>query len=193
MRFQLLLIFLLIPAACTHNRPDRTALPTLSVPAPQSDQAAQAAEPAPAAAAPAPIQSTESEVRPALPDSSTRDRMQALIDQIQDVFFDYNQHSLRPDALDTLRANSAALATILKDYPTFQLTVEGYCDDRGSEEYNLGLGDARATQAKQFLVSLGLPEAQIRTVSFGKERPVCTLQSEECWKKNRRAHIAAVR
>jgi len=193
MRSHWLVILLLIPAACSHNRPYRTALPTLSVPAPQTAEAVQPAAAAPAAAATAAPQAAEPEPRPALPDSSTRDRMQALIDQIQDVFFDYNQHSLRPDALDTLRSNSSALATILKDYPTFQLTVEGYCDDRGSEEYNLGLGDARATQAKQFLVSLGLPESQIRTVSYGKERPVCTLQNEECWKRNRRAHIAPVR
>ncbi|MGA2600124.1 MAG: OmpA family protein [Bryobacteraceae bacterium] len=68
-------------------------------------------------------------------------------------------------------------------------TVEGFCDERGSDEYNIALGDARAKQAKDYLVGLGVPAAQLKTVSFGKEKPVCTDHDESCWQKNRRAHI----
>ena len=65
----------------------------------------------------------------------------------------------------------------------------GHCDERGSEEYNLALGDARSKQAKQYLAGLGLPDNQLREVSYGKDRPVCTEHDEACWQKNRRAHI----
>ncbi len=67
--------------------------------------------------------------------------------------------------------------------------MQGYCDERGSEEYNLALGDKRATQAKEYLASLGVPGAQLNTISYGKERPVCTEHNEACWQRNRRAHI----
>jgi peptidoglycan-associated lipoprotein len=96
---------------------------------------------------------------------------------------------LRPDAEATLQADAKTLRLILADYPTYKLTVEGFCDERGSDEYNLALGDARAKKAEQFLETLGLPSSQLRTVSFGKERPVCTEHDESCWQRNRRAHI----
>jgi len=67
--------------------------------------------------------------------------------------------------------------------------VEGYCDERGSEEYNIALGDARAKQAKDFLASMGVPGEQLTVISFGKDKPVCTDHDEDCWQKNRRAHI----
>jgi peptidoglycan-associated lipoprotein len=68
--------------------------------------------------------------------------------------------------------------------------VEGHCDERGSAEYNLGLGDRRATSAKEFLQQLGVPSDRLKTISYGKERPQCTEQNESCWQKNRRAHFA---
>jgi len=69
--------------------------------------------------------------------------------------------------------------------------VEGHCDERGSAEYNLGLGDRRAQSAKDFLVQLGVPADKLRTISYGKERPVCTEANESCWQRNRRAHFAS--
>lgn len=127
--------------------------------------------------------------RPATPDAATKARIQDLIDKLQDAYFDYDKHTLRTDSEAALQADAKELAEILRQYPTYKLTVEGYCDERGSDEYNIALGDARAKQAKEFLVGLGVPGDQLRTVSYGKERPVCTEHDEACWQRNRRAHI----
>ena len=78
----------------------------------------------------------------------------------------------------------------MRDFPAATIMVEGHCDERGSAEYNLGLGDRRAAAAKEFLVQLGVPEGRLRTISYGKERPQCTEHTEECWQKNRRAHLS---
>ena len=77
----------------------------------------------------------------------------------------------------------------MKQYPDFHLTVEGYCDERGSEEYNLALGDARAKQAKEYLAGMGVPADQLKILSLGKDRPICLDHDEACWQKNRRTHI----
>jgi peptidoglycan-associated lipoprotein len=124
-----------------------------------------------------------------MPDAATRARIQALLDRIQDAYFDYDKHDLRPDAEAALRTDAQTLADIIRQYPDFKLTVQGHCDERGSQEYNLGLGDARASQAKEYLATLGVPGGQLRTVSYGKERPACTEHNEACWQKNRRAHV----
>ncbi len=124
-----------------------------------------------------------------MPDANTRARIQELLNRIQDVYFDYNRDNLRPDALAALKSDAHTLSEIIQQYPKFHLIVEGYCDDRGSESYNLALGDRRAKEAKEYLVDLGLPGNQLQTVSYGKERPVCTDDTEACWQKNRRAHI----
>ncbi len=124
-----------------------------------------------------------------MPNEATKATIQSLLDRIQDVYFDYNKHALRQDAQSTLEADAKTLREILQQYPTYKLTVEGFCDERGSDEYNLALGDARARKAEQFLETLGLPASQLKTVSFGKEKPVCTEHTEDCWQKNRRAHI----
>ena len=124
-----------------------------------------------------------------MPDAATRARIQELLNRIEDAHFDYNKHTLRPDAEEALRKDAQTLAEIIRQYPDFKLTVEGHCDERGSEEYNLALGDARAKQAKEYLATLGLPADQLRTVSYGKDRPECTEHDEACWQKNRRAHI----
>ena len=124
-----------------------------------------------------------------MPDADTRARIQDLLNRIQDAYFDYNKHSLRSDAEAALKKDAQTLAEIIRQYPDFKLTVQGYCDERGSEEYNLALGDARAKQAKDYLATMGLPGDQLRTISYGKDRPVCTDHDEACWQKNRRAHI----
>ncbi|HYL78632.1 MAG TPA: OmpA family protein [Bryobacteraceae bacterium] len=124
-----------------------------------------------------------------MPDAATRARIQELLNRIQDAYFDYDQHTIRTDAQAALQKDAQTLAEIIKQYPDFKLTVQGYCDERGSEEYNLALGDARAKQAKEYLASMGLPGDQLRTISYGKDKPVCTAHDEECWQRNRRAHI----
>jgi len=82
------------------------------------------------------------------------------------------------------------LKAILSDFPGATIMVEGHCDERGSAEYNLGLGDRRASSAKEFLVSLGLPGDRLKTISYGKERPQCTEADETCYQKNRRVHFS---
>lgn len=124
-----------------------------------------------------------------MPDEATRARIQDLLNRIQDAYFDYDKHTLRPDAEAALKQDAQTLSDIIRQYPDFKLTVEGHCDERGSEEYNLALGDARAKQTKEYLATLGLPENQLRLISYGKDRPVCNDHDEECWQKNRRAHI----
>jgi peptidoglycan-associated lipoprotein len=123
------------------------------------------------------------------PDSATKVRIQTLLDRIQDVYFNYDQHNIRSDAQRTLATDAESLREILHQYPNYKLTVEGFCDERGSDAYNLALGDSRALNAKEFLETLGLPAAQLKIVSFGKEKPVCAEHIESCWQKNRRAHI----
>jgi peptidoglycan-associated lipoprotein len=104
---------------------------------------------------------------------------------VKDVYFDFDKATLRPDAEQALTNN----ATFLKEHQNIKFTVEGHCDERGSEEYNLGLGDRRATAVKNFLVNAGVSADRISTISYGKGRPVCTVNGEECWQKNRRAHF----
>lgn len=105
---------------------------------------------------------------------------------LQDVFFDFNQSTLRPEAEQTLTQD----AGYLKGHPDAKVRIEGYCDQRGSEEYNLGLGDRRATAAKSYLVNLGVSEDRIATLSYGKDKPFCTDTTDECYQKNRRDHLA---
>jgi peptidoglycan-associated lipoprotein len=106
---------------------------------------------------------------------------------LKDAFFDYNEATLRDDARTALSAD----ADWLKRYGTIQILIEGHCDERGTTEYNLALGDRRANSAREYLVSLGVDAARIRTVSYGKERPFCNAETEECWQQNRRAHFLA--
>lgn len=125
------------------------------------------------------------------PNAATRARIDELIGRIQDAYFDYDAHNLRNDAISTLAADSKELAEILQQYPGYKLKIEGYCDERGSAEYNVALGDARAKAAKDYLVNAGVAANQLDTVSFGKETQVCTEHDESCWQKNRRVHIVA--
>jgi len=127
--------------------------------------------------------------RSRMPDAATRASIQELLNRIQDAYFDYDKHTLRPDAEVALKRDAQTLSDIIRQYPDFKLTVEGHCDARGSEEYNLALGDARAKQAKEYLATLGLPANQLQLISYGKDRPVCNDQDEACWQKNRRAHV----
>lgn len=106
---------------------------------------------------------------------------------LKDCFFDYDKADLRDDA----RAALAADAEWLKKYRSVQFLIEGHCDERGTSEYNLALGDRRSNAAKEYLISLGVDASRIKTVSYGKERPFCTESTEDCWQKNRRGHFLA--
>jgi peptidoglycan-associated lipoprotein len=111
----------------------------------------------------------------------------------QDAFFDYDKSDIRDDARQALTRNADLLKRIFAADPSFRVMVEGHCDERGSAEYNLGLGDRRATAAKEFLVQLGVPADRVMTISYGKDRPVCTDANETCYQRNRRAHLAPAR
>ncbi len=108
----------------------------------------------------------------------------------QDAYFDYDKSDIRADAREALTHDADLLKHIFQNDPNVVIMVEGHCDERGSAEYNLGLGDRRATSAKDFLVQLGVPTDKLKTISYGKERPQCTEATEECYQKNRRAHLS---
>jgi peptidoglycan-associated lipoprotein len=104
---------------------------------------------------------------------------------VHDAYFDYDKADLRPDARTAL----SQTADFLKSYPQIKVRIEGHCDERGSTEYNLGLGDRRANSVRQFLGSLGITADRMEVVSFGKEKPFCTESNEACWSQNRRGHF----
>ena len=128
---------------------------------------------------------------PPAPKPPKRTLSQRLAEEVQDAYFDFDKFDIRADARDALTRNATALRSILSDFPDAVVTVEGHCDERGSSEYNLGLGDRRATAAKEFLIQLGVSGDRLRTISYGKERPQCTESNEDCWQRNRRAHFSA--
>jgi peptidoglycan-associated lipoprotein len=108
---------------------------------------------------------------------------------LSDALFDYDKSDIRDDARTTLTRAADVLKRAFAVGDGFNVTLEGHCDERGSAEYNLGLGDRRATSAKEFLVQLGVSADKIRTISYGKDRPVCTEANEACYQRNRRAHL----
>ncbi|MEW6542103.1 MAG: OmpA family protein [Nitrospirota bacterium] len=106
--------------------------------------------------------------------------------ELGDVFFDYDRAAIRSDAKPVLEADAA----LLKAGSDWTLLIAGHCDERGTAEYNLVLGERRAQAAKQYLEDLGIPGGKIQVTSFGKEKPFCSEHSAECWQKNRRAHFS---
>jgi peptidoglycan-associated lipoprotein len=155
-----------------------------SHPKPPPPTIAKAAPPPPAApyvppapyAPPAPVQSG------VLPGTT-----QDFVINVGDlVYFDYNAYTLRPDAKTTLSAQAAWLVR----YPAVRVRIEGNCDERGTEEYNLALGARRASAVKTFLADHGVDLARVATVSYGKDHPIDTGTGEEAWKRDRNAHTA---
>jgi peptidoglycan-associated lipoprotein len=108
-----------------------------------------------------------------------------FLKEVRDAFFDYDAATIRPDARDALQKT----ADFLKNYPQARVTIEGHCDERGSTEYNLALGQRRANAVKEYLVSLGISADRLSTTSWGKEKPFCTESTEACWQQNRRGHF----
>jgi len=111
---------------------------------------------------------------------------QLFAQSIKDVFFGYDNAEIRPDQAVALNADAEFLAS----HPNIKLLIEGHCDERGSEDYNMGLGENRATAVRGILAQHGVGADRIRTISYGKERPFCTrAEDESCWQQNRRAHF----
>jgi len=130
-------------------------------------------------------------VKPEVPADTTASADMGTTDEVfhenvPDAFFDYDSYDLRPDA----QAASVKAAGYLVAHPDIRIVVGGYCDDRGSAEYNLALGENRANAAKTALVTAGVAAARIRVVSYGKEKQFCTEETEECWQENRRAQFS---
>ncbi|MGH7864486.1 MAG: peptidoglycan-associated lipoprotein Pal [Candidatus Binataceae bacterium] len=107
---------------------------------------------------------------------------------LTDVHFDYDEYTIRPQDGEVLRAN----ASWLREHAENRVQVEGHCDERGSEEYNIALGAKRAQAAKDYLVTLGVTPARVSTISYGKELQLCSESTESCWAQNRRAHFVTL-
>ena len=111
-----------------------------------------------------------------------------FLKEVRDAYFDFNKADIRADAREAL----GKTAEFLRNHPEVKVTIEGHCDERGSTEYNLVLGDRRAAAVKSYLVSLGISADRMTTTSLGKERPFCTESNEECWQRNRVGHFVRV-
>ena len=137
--------------------------------------------PPPAAPAPAPPATSSRESGVLSEDLQTLNSKGYL----KDAFFDFDKADLREDARTALASD----AQWLKQYSSIRILVEGHCDERGTEEYNLSLGQKRASSVKDYLVSLGVESARVNTVSYGKARPFCADHDDNCWQQNRRGHF----
>ena len=120
---------------------------------------------------------------PPPPPSATEEQLFAQ--NVKDVYFDYDKYDVRPDQQAAIQGDAQFLA----QHPNISFTVEGHCDERGSTEYNLALGDNRANAVKNALVQAGVNASRIKTISYGKEKPFCTESNEQCWQQNRRGHF----
>jgi peptidoglycan-associated lipoprotein len=110
---------------------------------------------------------------------------QLFAQNVKDVYFDYDKADIRGDQQASIQAD----ASFLQQHPNISFTIEGHCDERGSTEYNLALGDNRASAVKNALVAAGVSGDRIKTISFGKEKPFCSESNESCWQQNRRGHF----
>ena len=162
------------PATTAASAPAPTGAPAPTAAAPSTSSApAPAMTPTPAApatAAPAPAPPPPSEFRET--------------DNLKDVFFDFDKYDIRPSDAKLLDTNAAWLKT-----NNNLVLIEGHCDERGTNEYNLALGERRAKATMNYLVGQGVQANRVTIISYGKERPTCTEHSEACWAKNRRAHF----
>jgi peptidoglycan-associated lipoprotein len=183
--------FVLVSAGCQKAAPVAAAKP--AAPAPQPVAAAPAPAPTPAAAnRPAPVTTqAAAQPRPAQMTPAERATLNERLARLEDALFDYDKSTIRPDATTALRDDVKVIRDILANYPSQKLLIEGHTDERGSDEYNMGLGDRRARSAEEFLSTMGIAVNQLTIISYGKERPRCTDQTEQCWQENRRAHITA--
>ena len=192
-----LLLPLLVMTLFITGCPKRPATTAASAPAPTGSATAPAspggaaARPSPAApSAPAPAPSSPVSPSPAAPATAapaTPPRPSEFSEDanLKDVYFDFDKYDIRADDSKVLDGN----ATWLKSNANNLVLIEGHCDERGTNEYNLALGERRAKATMNYLVSQGIQANRITIISYGKERPVCSEKSEGCWQKNRRAHF----
>lgn len=127
------------------------------------------------------VRVTVNPAKAAVPEYSESEE-QAFKANVQDLFFDYDKYTIRTDAQATIARDAA----YLNKKPGLKFTIGGYCDERGSNEYNLALGQNRAESVKKALVGAGVDASRIRVISYGKEKPFCTAETEQCWQENRR-------
>jgi peptidoglycan-associated lipoprotein len=186
-------IAILSAAACSHPRavikdpPNITPVADATPSQPARTQAAAKQAVPPTAPKQVAVNQTKQTTMP----PAVRKKLDEYLAKLEDALFDYDQSTIRSDASAALRDDVAVIRGILADYPNQKLVIEGHADERGSAEYNLALGDRRAHAVEEFLSSQGIPGPQLAVVSYGKERPVCTDESESCWQRNRRAHVTA--
>jgi peptidoglycan-associated lipoprotein len=159
--------------------PKRPATTGAVAPAPSAPMAAPVAPPAPAPVAPAPVPAPAPAPAPA---PMVRPSEFAPNPNLKTVYFDFDKYDIRPNDAKTLDANAAWLKTNANNL----VLIEGHCDERGTNEYNLALGEKRAKAAMNYLVAQGVQASRITIISYGKERPVCTEKTEACWAQNRR-------
>ena len=136
-----------------------------------------------------PAADTGTSIATTKPSRSLEDYVSEVNGQLQDVFFTYDRSEITPDGFSTLRRNAEFLVPILSEFLQVKLIVEGHCDERGSAEYNLGLGDYRAARVAGVLREFGVLPDRIEIISYGKEAPQCMEPAESCWRRNRRAHL----
>jgi peptidoglycan-associated lipoprotein len=164
--------------ACRHAAPASASARTLPVSTAPTAPRAPAPPPTPAARPAAPLTEEELFRRMSLDELNAEH-------PLSDVYFDYNQNVIRDEAQATLQRDAAWLAK----WPQTRILVEGHCDERGSAEYNLALGNERATTVRSYLASLGVQPDRIVVRSLGKEAPFCRDTGESCWAQNRRGHF----
>jgi peptidoglycan-associated lipoprotein len=169
--------------------PPTAAAVTTPPPAAAPPPAPVAPAPAPQPAAPPPVAAAPPPPAPAPPPARPAPAEYRSIPELRDVFFDFDRYAIRPDAARTLDAN----VDWLRSNPTALVLIEGHCDERGTNSYNLALGERRAKAAQDYLVSRGIAADRIVIISYGEERPTCTERNETCWAKNRRGQFLTKR
>lgn len=184
-------VFLLLASGCRHVRPYRDYAPVItpagSLERISSPDPGKLPSVSPVAGEPALEEVREPpRIEEAKSLSQWIDEMAAAL---ADAYFDYDRFGLRPDAQAALDRDAALLGPWFSLFPEAGVIIEGHCDERGSAEYNLALGDLRAQAAKDFLQQRGVPVERMRTISYGREKPQCSSAQESCWQKNRRAHV----
>jgi peptidoglycan-associated lipoprotein len=187
---------LLVVAVVGSGCAKRPATTQAAAPAPTGTASTTPAPSQPSGPAPAPVAPTTpppamtsptpgSGPSTATPTARPAVRDFAAVPELQDVYFDFDKYDIRPADTKTLDANAAWL----KSNPSHLVLIEGHADERGTNEYNLALGERRAKSTMNYLVSQGVQANRITIISYGEERPACTDKSEACWAKNRRSHF----
>ena len=185
------LAVLLATAACHKAAPVAASHPPDTTPVAPPPTSTTPLTPRSSGQRASPSQPVAQTPRPATMTPQERATLNEKLARLEDAMFDYDKATIRADASTALRDDVGVIRDILANYPSQKLLIEGHCDERGSEEYNMALGDRRAKASEEFLSSMGIPNAQLTIISFGKDRPVCTDADEGCYQKNRRAHVTA--